>query len=282
MAEAELPMLSPTVGRRWLAQELRRLREAAGRTQADVAERLRCKAAKIAHIESMRNSISAPDLEVVLPYLGVPENRIGWYLNVCERSKEKGWWEEDRSLPDWLSLYVGLEAGAREIRMWSTGLVPELFQTFNYSFVLYPEDAAISRAQRRQQSLQRKAYPATVHAVLDEAVLWREVGTRQVAVEQLERFVELVERPNVTIQVLPFGPSDRRTGLGSFSLLGFSHKGDPGTAFTESPLGGSFADKPEELAVFEHSFADLAQQALSPAASADLIAKKLKQVKQSK
>ncbi|MGW3468053.1 helix-turn-helix domain-containing protein [Saccharopolyspora sp. NPDC000995] len=81
---SEVLTISPTVGRRWLAQEVRRLREAAGLKQSEVAKRLRCNPSKIGHMESMRNTISGPDLEVMLSFLGVPPERIDWYLQLAD------------------------------------------------------------------------------------------------------------------------------------------------------------------------------------------------------
>lgn len=277
MAEAEPPMLSPTVGRRWLAQEIRRLREGAGLKQSDVAERLRCRAAKIAHIESMRNSVSGPDLEAMLPYLGVPPERIDWYLRVCDMSKEKGWWDGDQSIPSWFSLYVGLEAGAAEIKCWDTGYVTGLFQTTGYALMMLDEQAVRARL-RRQQALHREDNPLVVHAILDEAVLLRQVGDVRTMLSQLDHLVTLGRRPNITIQVMPFGTAGHRGHLGSFKWLGFPLDDDPGAVYLENQWGGLFLEKPEELSVFHADFADLAERALSPEDSTALLAKRARQL----
>ncbi|MCA1189235.1 MULTISPECIES: hypothetical protein [unclassified Saccharopolyspora] len=44
-------------------------------------------------MESMRNAIGGPDLEIMLPFLGVPAERIDWYLRLAEVAKQKGWWD---------------------------------------------------------------------------------------------------------------------------------------------------------------------------------------------
>ncbi|NUT50461.1 MAG: helix-turn-helix domain-containing protein [Saccharothrix sp.] len=269
--------MSPTVGRRWLAQEIRRLREAAGLKQSDVADRLRCRPAKIAHIESMRNSVSGPDLEAMLPYLGVPPERIGWYLRVCDASKEKGWWDGDQSIPDWFSLYVGLEAGASEIRCWDTGYVTGLFQTTGYAHMMLDDEGAARARLRRQEAIFRKDEPLVVHAILDEAVFFRQIGDMRIMLSQLDHLVALGKRPNITIQVMPFGTAGHRGHLGSFKWLGFPLEDDPGAVYLENQWGGLFLEKPEELAVFHTEFADLAEQALSPEDSAALIAKRARQ-----
>jgi transcriptional regulator with XRE-family HTH domain len=281
---ANLPMLSPTVGRRWLAQEVRRLREAAGLKQADLARRLRCNPTKIAHIESMRNPMNGPDLEIMLPFLDVPAERIDWYLRVCDLSKEKGWWDGNQAIPSWFSLYVGLEWGASDIHCWDMGYVTGLFQTTDYIEAMLrfsgPDDLVRSQVDtrlRRQEALHRKDNPLRVHAILDEAVLRRPVGDIQIMRAQLQRLAMLSELPNITIQVMPFGTPGHRGHLGSFKWLGFPQQGDPGAVYLENQIGGLFLEKPEELEVFTADFAELTAQAMASKDSTALIAKRAKE-----
>ncbi len=278
MTDTDPLVLSPTVGRRWLAQEIRRLREAAGLKQADVARRLRCNPTKITHLESMRTPVSGPDLEVMLPFLGVPAERIDWYLRVCDLSREKGWWDGDRSIPSWFSLYVGLEAGASEIHCWDAGYVTGLFQTTAYATAMLADDDAAGTRLRRQEAL-RRGDPVLVHAILDEAVLHRRIGDAGVMREQLDHLGTLAAMPNITIQVMSFSAADHRGHLGSFRWLGFPQEDDPGAVYLENQLGGWFLEKPEELAVFRADFADLAARALSPEDSTALIAQRAEELR---
>ncbi|MGM1059752.1 helix-turn-helix domain-containing protein [Saccharothrix sp. Mg75] len=271
-------MLSPTVGRRWLAQEIRRLREAAGLKQADVARRLRCNPTKITHLESMRTPVGGPDLEVLLPFLGVPAERVDWYLRVCDISREKGWWDGDRSIPGWFSLYVGLEAGASEIRSWETGFIYGLFQTRPYARRLLEDPDAVDARIRRQEALHRED-PLVVHAIIDEAVLLRRMGDDQVMAGQLDHLVALGELPNITIQVMPFDAGAHRGHLGSYHWLGFPQPDDPGAVYLENQLGGWFLERAAELAVFQDDFAGLATRALSAEDSAALIARRAEEAR---
>ncbi|WP_253770772.1 helix-turn-helix domain-containing protein [Goodfellowiella coeruleoviolacea] len=280
-------MLSPTVGRRWLAQELRRLREAAGYKQADVAKRLRCNSTRIAHLESMRTLPSGPDLEVVLPYFGVPKERVEWYLQVCDLSRKKGWWDGNQAIPKWFSFYVGLEWGASEIHSWDTSLVQGLLQTRGYAEVIIrdgatvPEEVIQEQVQtrlRRQEALQRKENPLTLHAIMDEAALRRRVGNAEIMREQLQHLVTLNSHPRITIQVMPFEAGQHRGQLGSFKWLGFPQDGDDGLVYLENQHGGLYLEEPEELATFAADFAELRKRALSPKASVALIAKIVKEL----
>jgi transcriptional regulator with XRE-family HTH domain len=63
---------SPTVRRRRLALELRRLREAARLTCEEVADHLECSASKISRVETGRVSVSPRDVRDMLGLYGVP------------------------------------------------------------------------------------------------------------------------------------------------------------------------------------------------------------------
>ncbi|GAB3549511.1 transcriptional regulator with XRE-family HTH domain [Actinopolyspora lacussalsi] len=279
--------ISPTVGRRWLSQEVRRLREEAGLKQSDVAKRLRCNAAKIAHMESMRNTISGPDLEVMLTLFEVPDERVAWYLRLAELAKEKGWWDANRAVPDWFSIYVGLEWGADRIREWELGYPPGILQTRSYIEALVRgEDGPfevgirelVEARLRRQEALWRSEDPLWMHAVIDEAALRRQVGDTEVMREQLHYLAEAGQWENVTVQVMPFAVGPHRGHLGSFQWLGFPRVGDPGVVYLENQRGGIYLEEVDEVAMFNGVFESLAEQALSPAESADFLAELVKEL----
>ncbi|MFI0465970.1 helix-turn-helix domain-containing protein [Saccharopolyspora sp. 5N102] len=269
----ETPTISPTVGRRWLAQEVRRLREAAGLKQSDVAKRLRCNQSKIGHMETMRNAISGPDLEVMLPFLGVPPERIDWYLQLADVAMEKGWWDGNRAIPEWFSLYIGLEWGASCVREWDLGFVPGILQTPAYADAVIRDGASASdkvlRMQtdariQRQAALMRTERPMELHAIIDEAALRRQIGGPTAMREQIEHLAIRSEQAQVTLQVMPFAAGPHRGQLGSFSCIDFDHVDDPGVVYVENQRGGLYLEEPEEIEVFRHVFDEVASKALTP------------------
>ncbi|WP_049887668.1 helix-turn-helix domain-containing protein [Saccharopolyspora spinosa] len=277
-----MPTISPTVGRRWLAQEVRRLREAAGLKQSEVAKRLRCNPSKIGHMESMRNTISGPDLEVMLSFLGVPPERIDWYLHLADVAMEKGWWDGNRAIPDWFSLYIGLEWGASEIHEWDLGYVPGLLQTRSYAAAVIRDGLTATERHfeeqtelrlHRQTALDRAEYPLKLHAIVDEAALRRRVGSTQVMREQLEFLVTVSRHRQVTLQVIPFEAGPHRGQLGSFQWLGFPRPDDPGVVYVENQKGGLYLEESHEVTGFHQEFAQLEQRALSPAESTKFLTK---------
>ena len=83
---------SPTVRRRRLASELRRLREAARLTCDDVAARLECSASKISRIETGRVLVSPRDVRDLLTIYGVPDDQHDSLIQLARQSRQKGWW----------------------------------------------------------------------------------------------------------------------------------------------------------------------------------------------
>ncbi|GAA3361046.1 helix-turn-helix transcriptional regulator [Saccharopolyspora gregorii] len=238
----------------------------------DIAARLRCGQGKIAHMESMRNAISGPDLEIMLPFLGVPAERIDWYLRLAEVAEQKGWWDGNQAIPEWFSLYVGLEWGASEIREWDLGFVPGILQTRGYADAVLRDGSSAPKSHlekqaearlRRRDVLARDGERLALHAIIDESALRREVGSQEVMFEQVEELAKLCTTPQVTLQVMALGGGPHRGQLGSFHLVDFANADDPGVVYVENQSGGSCLEEPDVVEVFRHVFDELTMKALS-------------------
>src|SRR6202034_1981867 len=125
---------SPTVRRRRLALELRRLREAAKLTCEEVAERLECSAPKISRVETGRVSVSPRDVRDMLEIYGAPPEQRDSLVQLARESRQKGWWHAygDSVQPHFATL-LGLESAASEIRIYEVNLIPGLLQTEDYA-----------------------------------------------------------------------------------------------------------------------------------------------------
>src|SRR6266545_7998684 len=121
---------SPTVWRRWLALELRQLREDRGIAQKDAGRACGWSGARLSYLENAQQNLIEDDLDKLLPLYDVPEGQRDRYYDAAERSRERGWWErfEHLLVPEWLSLFVGLEQGAAEIRSYEPIVVAGLLQ----------------------------------------------------------------------------------------------------------------------------------------------------------
>ena len=119
---------SPTVRRRQLATELKRLRLAAKMTIEQVAEHLEWSPGKISKIENARVSVLPRDVRHLLEAYGIgegPEREA--LLTLARQSRERGWWQQyGEAIPEYFQTYVGLEAAASTISTYQAEYVPGL------------------------------------------------------------------------------------------------------------------------------------------------------------
>ena len=281
---------SPTVRRRRLAAELRRLREHADLTGEDVAERLGWSASKVSRIELYRTGVKTTDLTRLLELYGVTGTHQTELLALATEPRRKGWWEAySDALPEEYSAYIVLEAEAESVECWSPQLVHGLLQTTDYaravieahmgSTVGLPPGKIRQRVQTRieRQQVVTGARQLPLSVVLDQSVLLRRVGDERIMRQQLEHLIEISKRPNVRIQVLPLAGS-HPIGTGGFALLHFA----PVPGISQSTdvvyieqLGRTALYVEDEDEVFDYRLAltRTTERSLSPDETRDLIAK---------
>ena len=280
---------SPAVLKRWIGLELRRLRQAAGKSRPEVAARLTQSRTAIGHLETARNLPSGPALEVLLGFYGVPE-RLPFFLDlIAAARKGRNWWDRLAGVvPPWFDLFLGLEAGAAEINSFDAYLLPGLLQIPEYAEAVFraDPDRADEEIQRRvelrlgrQQILNRADDPVRLWVVLDESVLYRRRGTPQVMAAQIEHLIEVSQWPRIDLQVLPLDAGAHLAQQGSFHLLKFPAEmvGDPGVVFLELSVEARFYEDPEQIARYERAMTRLRVQAASPEESRTLLHRVLKE-----
>jgi transcriptional regulator with XRE-family HTH domain len=236
---------SPTVWRRWLAFELRRLREDTGLAQKDAGRACGWSGARLSYIENAQQKVTEKDLRKLLPLYDVPESEWPRYLRAAEQSSEKGFWEryDDRDLPEGLSEYIGLEQGAASIRYVEPAVVPGLLQTPEYTAALLRSDVIprtgqqISRAvdmrMTRQRAVTREDDPVDLSVVIDEGVLHRAGGGAKAMAAQIDHLVAMAERPNVTIRIMPFANGVSVCMVGAVRLMSFAWESVPDVVYLE-------------------------------------------------
>ena len=272
---------SPTVRRRRLRSELRRLRTDLGLTIEDVQERTGgdIRISTLSRWETGERSIRPNDLRALLDVYGLADGaERETLLTLCRQAKERGWWQSYGSaVPGWFQSYVGLESEASAIHEYSAELVPGLAQTADYYRAFLstaPADADIDPKIRvRMERQERLTAPDAPEywAVLNEAVVRRTVGTNGTMRGQLERLVELGDLPNVTIQVLPFSAGVHPAMDGGFSILGFPEPSDPSVVYLENSGGSMYLEEATEVERFNRMFSHIIAKALSPEDSRRLL-----------
>ncbi len=123
----------------------------------------------------------------------------------------------------------------------------------------------------RQQLLDRENAPS-FEAVVDESVLHRVVGSRSVMRAQLERLLELSERPKVTLRVIPYEAGALPTGNNKFIILRFASAEVKDVVFIEGLTRDLYLDDPDEVETYNTTFRTLVQLAASTDTTRAIIA----------
>ncbi|MEV0132234.1 helix-turn-helix transcriptional regulator [Dactylosporangium sp. NPDC050688] len=276
---------SPTLRRRQLGMELRRLREAAHVTIDHVAERLECSGSKISRIETGQTGVTPRDVRDMLDIYQVEPEYADQLLKIAREARQKGWWQ---LYGDVLTgAYVGLEAAADHIRSYEALVVPGLLQTEEYAQAMIHAarpDISVTEVEKRvrvrmsRQSLVTQDDPIDLWVVLDEAVLRRPVGGRAVMRRQLEHLSLAAGWPNVTLQVLPFSAGAHAGMDGTFTMLLYDESAGQNFVFASNAAGGLFLEKDDELQRYGFIFDYLRANALRPDESVSMIVKLTKEL----
>ncbi|MCX4738545.1 helix-turn-helix domain-containing protein [Streptomyces antibioticus] len=264
--------VNPTVRRRRLGQELRRLRELKGMTAEEVAERLLVSQSKISRLENGRRSISQRDVRDLCGVYEVEDQRmVDSLMEMAKDSRQQGWWHAFGDVP--YSVYIGLETDAASLRVYDPQVVPGLLQTRQYAEALIsgalPEappqdiDKRIQVRLRRQERISTGENPLRLWAVLDEAALRRRVGNRQVMIEQLEYLLEMSQLPHITVQLIPFTMGAHPGVSGQYAILEFPDAADSSVVYIEGVTSDLYLEKPQDVQRYSVMYEHLRAQALN-------------------
>lgn len=275
--------VGPTVRRRRLGSELRRLRESRSIKLEEVAEQLGLAPSTLSRIETGKSPTRTAYLSSMLEIYGVNDpGQRQILMDMAREGHRKGWWAVwDGVLPTGFGIYVGLEAEASSLRVYESQVVHGLLQTEAYARAVMstvrrrqtPDEIErlVKLRMQRQEVLQRTD-PLELWIILDEAVLRRMAGPSPVMREQLEQLYEASQWPNITLQVLGFG-CGLHPGLGgSFAIIEFPERFDPDVVYTEGVTGQAYIEERDrEVRARSEAFDLLRASALPPADSALLI-----------
>ncbi|MQS34668.1 helix-turn-helix domain-containing protein [Streptomyces katsurahamanus] len=264
--------VNPTVRRRRLGLELRRLRELKGMTAEEVAERLLVSQSKISRLENGRRSISQRDVRDLCGVYEVDDHRIvDSLMQMAKDSRQQGWWHAFGDIP--YSVYIGLETDAASLRVYEPQVVPGLLQTRQYAEALIagalPESGTpdiekrVSVRLRRQDRVKADGQPLRLWAVIDEAALHRVVGGKNLMREQLEYLIELSQLPHVTVQVLPFDMGAHPGINGQYAILEFPDATDSSVVYIEGVTSDLYLEKANDVHKYSVMYEHLRAQALN-------------------
>lgn len=262
--------------RRQLGQELKRLRTEAGHKNLKSAEAATgVSTATISRAEAGKQKIGERTIRDLCRGYGVGAPMVDHLVQLAKRATESGWQVANAEVAaDWFRQYLSEEHEADTIRTWRADAIFGPLQTPEYIEALVRgsaadfESAGVDRAltlRRARQERMLSADGPTYLIVLSEAAVRYQVGGAEVMVPQLRQIIEMSERPNVVIQVLPFSAGAHPANSGSFTILEFADT-EP-TIYQEVYKGAVYPTGPEVNAHLPWVHDRLQRQALSPEAT---------------
>ncbi|MGW4438185.1 helix-turn-helix domain-containing protein [Streptomyces sp. NPDC004596] len=276
----------PAVRRRKLGAELRALRTGAGLTSGEAARLVGWHQSKVSRIETGASGVRPADVRLLLDAYEVDDRQLRELLLALTGSDHAGgrnrWWHAYRGvLPPTYRDFISLESQASGMRTLETTVVPGLLQTPEYARAVTRAavegvdeerlDALVEVRLARQDVL-RSEPPLELTAVLDEAVLRREVGGPGVMARQLDRLMEAARLPQVRLQVLPFSAGAHVGLTGPFVIFSFPSTSDLDVVVVDQLTSSLYLERKEDLMAYTEAFDSLRFHALSPEDSLDYIA----------
>jgi Domain of unknown function (DUF5753)/Helix-turn-helix domain len=246
----------------------------------EAAEHLECSPAKISRMETATRGANPRDVRDLCGIYGLTsQDEIDELVDLARRAREPGWWTQYSDLK--LSPYIGLEQEAVAITVFSAWWFPALLQTADYARAVIKGIARkidsrvinerVEARMRRQQILERETRPR-YRAILDEAVLRRNVGGHTVMAAQLDKVLKCQEEETAFIQVIPFDAGAHAGADSNFDLLEFGESSIQGpVVFTEGLYSNLYLERSAEVSRYREAIDYLRDSALSVNDSINLI-----------
>ncbi|MDH6577650.1 helix-turn-helix transcriptional regulator [Kitasatospora sp. MAP5-34] len=257
---------------RRIGAEYRRLREEAGLTVKEAAERVGMGSPQLSHIEAARTSLDAGRVRALAVACGCTDAPYVDALIDMGASDGKGWWTSYKNqMPDFSLDLAEMEGVAQSVHNYETFYVPGLLQTPAYTNRVYehrygrtvsdPEMSLQFRHER--QSVLTKDGAPDFRFVIHEAALHMRFAGAQKMREQLIHLLEMAALPNVKIQVLPSAVEESSPYPSPFLICEPGHA-DLATVVVDHPNRSEFLGSQAELAEYRKTFAHLSGISLPP------------------
>lgn len=278
MSEIHVEGYSPTIKKRALSRKLVAARKEIGMTTTEVCKRLRWSPTKLNYIEKAKwitpNSEAVRDLCELYGIEGAEREAL---TRLARQASQRGWWTRYNDV--FRNEFPGFETAASVVNTYTNVFLPGLLQTAEYMAATLPSAGVDDPAEikrhvdarlRRQEILVREAEACRLHAVIDVNAIARIIDPK-VRAAQLRQLVTMMDRENVTIQIIPT-TSGLYAGAGEpFTYLGFADPAERDIVFLETTVDDRMLEEKDELHRYMLRFEQLCTDALSPEASRDLL-----------
>ncbi|HWG02981.1 MAG TPA: helix-turn-helix transcriptional regulator [Trebonia sp.] len=264
-----------------MAAELRRLRAASQLSREHVEEQTGVNEGTLYRIETARARPQRRTLLTLLDLYEVTDPLRADLLDLAKSADGQGWarpyhWQ----LPGEYAAYISFEAEARAVHNYESLFIPGLLQTEDYGRAMIRgvlptvTDTEVSErieARTERQKLLDGETPLELWAVVDEAAIRRVVGSRAVMATQLLHVLDMMNRPNITVQVITFGSGAHPGMPGAFVHMEFRDELDPELVYVDTLAGDIFLEADDDVRRYRQMFDYLRAGALSPADTGKLI-----------
>jgi transcriptional regulator with XRE-family HTH domain len=286
--ETAQPAGGPTVLRRLLGAQLRRLRERQGITREEAGYAIRASGSKMSRLELGRVGFKERDVTDLLTLYGVTDDTDrDTLLALAQDANSPGWWHRYGDvLPGWFETYVGLEEAAALVRTYEVQFIPGLLQTEEYARAVIslgnsasPPDEIEQRVSLRitRQKLLTRGDAPRLWAVVDEAALRRPIGGRDVMRGQIERLIEATKLPGVILQVLPFRVGGHTAEAGAFTILRFPESDLPDVVYVEQLTSALYLDRRDDVDSYMEAMERLCVVSAPPDNTAEILSRILQE-----
>jgi transcriptional regulator with XRE-family HTH domain len=265
--------LSPTIRQRELGMRLREFRTAKGLTVEEVAKELLCSPTKISRAETGARRATLRDVRDLCQLYEVDAETSAELMDLAREAREPGWWNKLAKLDDLkIATFIGMEQAASAITCFGMYFFPGLLQTEDYAREIIKgvvpkieEDLLhqLVEARMTRQKLLYQPKPPKYRAVLDEAVLHRQVGGPPVMKAQLDKVLLLLREERAAVQVIPYQVGAYGAIDSNFDYLEFSGIKLPGLVFVESLTSCLYLEHPVELERYREALDSLRDVALN-------------------
>ncbi|MDK0519680.1 helix-turn-helix transcriptional regulator [Streptomyces sp. ML-6] len=263
--------VGPTTRRRQLGADLRRLRDRKGLTLEEAGAQVGISKATLSRYETKEGTVKWPVVDALCRAYGAPDQERELLVDLAKGARVQGWWHSLADpIPESMNLMLTLEDEVVREDHYACMYVPGLLQTRAYAEAVHrasemrcteEEIHHMVDIRMKRQDLLTRTDPPHIWAVIDEAVIRRVVGGRDVMREQLKYLSAQASQPHVTVQILPFKAGAHAAAVGSFVVLG-GPAPELDVVYVDIIGGGLFMEKQPELVRYRLAFEYLRAQAL--------------------
>jgi hypothetical protein len=264
-----------TVAKRRLSRRLLQLRVQSGYTANHVCDMLNWGRGKVGRFEA--NQWKRPemsDIRDLLRIYDVDEGEKEQLEELAIQARARPWWRDYSDIFE--NEFPGFENDASRVRVFMPLVLPGLLQSQDYAEAFMrigPRPPSWRRKVldtrlRRQEILSRPGDTTPMlTAVITEASLRYQWGSRSDRRDQIEHLIDMGRRPKIDLRIQRFTDGPPPGLMSAINIFDFA-EGEPSIAFTETDFAVVEVNDPDQVSRYIQSFEKAVDGALEPSDTA--------------